>query len=107
MTHIQDSPVERRRKELPQGNGDWPGYATVYDKIKAACHVMAWTRYIYLSEEYVNAMAVLGCGHEETMKLELQRLRNRGFVKQLDGRELRFSEMTPEMWNRVFAPTRS
>lgn len=107
MAHIQDSPVERRRKELPKGNGDWLGYDVVYDKIQAACHVMARTRYVYLSEEHVNAMAVLGCGHEATMKLELQRLRNRGFVKLLDGRELRFSEMTPEMWNRVSSPTRS
>ena len=78
---LPDSPVEKRRKELPRGNGDWPGYETVYANIARACEAMARTPYVYLSDEHVNAMAVLGCGHEETMKYEQLRLRTRGFIK--------------------------
>ena len=29
----QDSPVETRRKELPRGDGVWPGFAHVYANI--------------------------------------------------------------------------
>lgn len=77
----QDSPVEERRKQLPRGTGDWAGYATVYRRIAAACALMAKDKRLYLSEEHVNAMAALGSGHEETMKYEQMRLRDRGFVK--------------------------
>lgn len=75
------SPVEQRRKELPRGNGGWRGYSYVYGRIQAACEAMGRTRYVALSEEHVNAMAVLGSGHEETMKYEMHRLRMRGFIK--------------------------
>jgi hypothetical protein len=77
---IQLSPVEQRRKELPKGDGQWPGYAHVYASISRACTKMAATPYIRLSDEHVNAMAVLGCGHEETMKYEQARLHMRGFL---------------------------
>jgi hypothetical protein len=77
----QDSPVESRRKELPRGTGDWPGFDKVYSNIAAGCEAMARTKYVYLSEEHVNAMAVLGCGHEETMKYEQMRMRDRGFIQ--------------------------
>lgn len=76
----QDSPVEQRRKQLPRGNGDWPGYSKVYATIAQACQRMATTTYIYLSDEHVNAMAVLGSGDEMTMKYEQMRLRDRGFI---------------------------
>ena len=76
----QMSPVEARLKELPRGNGDWPGYAYVWNKLQQACHAMAKTRYVHLSDEHVNAMAILGSGHEELMKYELMRCRDRGFV---------------------------
>ena len=76
----QDSPVETRRKELPRGNGDWPGYSHVYANIAAGCEKMARTPYVYLSGEHVNAMAVLGSGHEETMKYKQMRMRQRGFI---------------------------
>ena len=76
----QMSPVTARRQELPRGNADWAGYAAVYANIAAGCESMARTRYVYLSEEHVNAMAVLGCGHEETMKYEQMRMRQRGFI---------------------------
>ena len=74
------SPVEQRRKELPRGNGSWAGFEHVYRNIAKACERMARAKYIYLSEEHINAMAVLGCGHEETMKYEQMRLRGRGFI---------------------------
>jgi hypothetical protein len=57
------SPVEQRRSELPRGAGD----------------AMARTP-LRLGNEHVNAMAVSGTGHEETMKYEMSRLRSRGFL---------------------------
>ncbi|HYM36183.1 MAG TPA: hypothetical protein VET48_12340 [Steroidobacteraceae bacterium] len=77
----QDSPVERRRKELSRGNGDWAGYAHVYANIARGCEAMARTPYVHLSDEHVNAMAVLGCGDEQTMKYEQMRMRDRGFIR--------------------------
>lgn len=77
---MPESPVVTRLRELPRGDGKWPGYAHVYRNIALACERMAKTRYVYLSEEHINAMAVLGCGHEETMKYEQMRLRGRGFI---------------------------
>jgi hypothetical protein len=77
---IRDSPVEQVRKKLPRGDGQWPGYSTVYQKISAACDRMGRMPYVCLSDEHVDAMAVLGCGHEETMKAMLHHLRYRGFV---------------------------
>jgi len=76
----QDSPVEVIRKQLPRGTGDWPGYDVVYRKLYDACMRMAQTQYVYLSDEHVRAMAILGCGDEETMKAEQMRLRSRGFL---------------------------
>lgn len=74
-----ESPVEQRRKELPRGDGSWPGFASVYKRISDACDVMGKTMYVALSDEHVNAMAVLGSGHEEQMKYELARLAVRSF----------------------------
>lgn len=74
----QESPVEAELKTLPRDNGDWSGFSYVYDQISKACDVMGKTPHIALSNEHVHAMAVLGCGHEETMKAEMWRLRNRG-----------------------------
>jgi hypothetical protein len=78
---LPDSPVEKRRKELPRGDGSWAGFGQVYTLISNACQKMAETKYIYLSDEHVEAMAVLGCGHEETMKAQLWHLRDRGFAE--------------------------
>lgn len=75
-----DSPVETVRKTLPRGTADWAGFDYVYGKISAACEQMAQTRYVALSDEHVTSMAILGCGHEETMKAEMWRLRSRGFI---------------------------
>jgi hypothetical protein len=76
----QDSPVEQRRKELPRGKGDWSGFSHVYQNIAKGCERMARDRYVYLSDEHVNAMAVLGSGDEETMKYEQMRMRDLGWI---------------------------
>lgn len=76
----QDSPTEARRKELPRGNGDWPGYSAVYLNIASGCEKMARAKYVHLSYEHINAMAVLGSGDEETMKYEQMRMRMRGWI---------------------------
>lgn len=78
---MPDSPTEQVRKTLPKGDGNWPGFEHVYRNIAAACEKMARTKYIYLSEEHITSMAILGCGHEETMKYEQMRLRGRGFIQ--------------------------
>lgn len=80
MSILHESPVSSRLKELPRGNGNWNGYAHIYAKLSAACERMARTPYIYLSDEHINTMAVLGCGHEETMKAELHRVTTRRFI---------------------------
>ncbi len=80
MQPMPDSPVEQIRKTLPQGDGNWPGSEKVYSNIQKACHAMARSNDTYLSEEHINAMAILGCGHEETMKAEQMRLRDRGWL---------------------------
>lgn len=76
----QNSPVEERRQQLPQGDGKWAGYAYVYGVINIACNKMGENPKSLRSEEHVNAMAVLGCGHEETMKAEMWKLRDLGFA---------------------------
>ncbi len=77
---MAESPVETKRKALPRGDGDWAGFAEVYARLAAGCNAMAGTLYVYLSDEHVNAMAVLGSGHEESMKYEVMRMRSRGFI---------------------------
>lgn len=73
------SPVEEVRKQLPRGNGNWPGYAHVYNNIARACEHMARNG-LLLTDEHINTMAVLGCGDEKTMKYEQMRLTGRGFI---------------------------
>ncbi len=65
---LKDSPVEEERKLLPQGNGDWPGFEKVYDRLMGACNHLAASPYTRCGDDHVKLMAVLGCGHEETMK---------------------------------------
>ena len=74
------SPTEQVRKNLPRGDGAWPGFDYVYGQLYAACDAMAKSS-LHLSDEHIRAMAVLGCGHEETMKAEMWRLRGRGFIR--------------------------
>ncbi len=76
----QDSPVEQRRKELPRGRGDWPGYSHVYANLAKGCEVIARNPYLRCSEEHINAMAILGSGDEHLMKYEQMRMRSRKFI---------------------------
>lgn len=77
---VLDSPVDHIRKQLPRGNGDWPGFDVVYYRLKCAAHKMADEPHMYLSDEHVRLMAIMGCGHEETMKAEMHRLIGRGYI---------------------------
>jgi hypothetical protein len=52
----------------------------VYANIARGCEELAKRKYVYLSDEHENAMAVLGSGHEETMKYEQMRMRDRGLI---------------------------
>ena len=74
-----ESPVEAERKTLPKGDGNWAGFAHVYKTISEACDKMGLSLN-RRSDEHVHAMAVLGCGHEETMKYEQMRLKSRGWA---------------------------
>ena len=76
---ITDSPVEKRRKELPRGNGEWAGFESVYITIARAAEAMGNSR-CRLSELHVSTMAILGCGEEETMKAHLAILRQYGWI---------------------------
>ena len=77
---MKDDPVEQERKLLPQGNGNWPGYGHVYDQLQKAAHKIAEDPYLRCSDEHIQVMAILGCGHEETMKYEMARCYSRGFI---------------------------
>jgi hypothetical protein len=78
---ITDSPVEKRRKEIENGNGDWSGYDYVYSKIQEGCHKMAKTKYVYLSDDHIDSMADLGSGNEERMKYRLAWMREFNWIK--------------------------
>ena len=75
----QDSPVEKERKAGPCGDGNWPGYSSVWDRLQAACHKMAQGK-AYLSQDHVSTMADLGSGHEERMKWRLHWLYTYGWI---------------------------
>lgn len=77
---IRDSPVEERRKQLPRGDGNWKGYDVVYANISKACEKMGLSKHMRLSYLHVEAMAVLGSGHEETMKAMQMTLRDEGLL---------------------------
>jgi hypothetical protein len=64
----QDSPVEKRRKEMPQGDCSWPGYEHVVLTLQIAASNLARGHYTCLSDDHIDIMAALGTGHEETMK---------------------------------------
>lgn len=63
-----ESPVEKERKTLPRGDGNWPGYDRVWSRLQDAAHNLAANRAAWLSDDHIHTMAVLGSGHEETMK---------------------------------------
>lgn len=65
------SPVEKRVAELPKGDGQWPGADHVWKKLQEAAHYLARGKHTRLGADHVETMAVLGTGHEETMKYQL------------------------------------
>lgn len=76
---IRDSIAEQIRKTLPNGYGSWIGFDHVYNKLKQACYKIS--NNYNLSNEHDYLIAVLGCGHEETMKYEMSLCISRGWCK--------------------------
>ena len=76
----KDDPVEQERKKLPQGSGDWPGHDFVWDYLQQCAHVLSKNPQTRCGDEHVMLMAIMGCGHEETMKAELHRLYGRNLI---------------------------
>lgn len=80
LNQVRISPVDSRRMELPKGDGNWPGFDHVYSKLQEAAHRIAEDPRLLCSSEHIEIMAILGCGHEETMKAELARCYSRGWI---------------------------
>jgi len=74
-----DNNVEKIRKTIEKGSGNWNGYDHVYGKIQEACYYLR--NNAYLSQEHEYMMAVLGCGHEERMKYEMALCYSKGYIK--------------------------
>ena len=68
MTILRDSPVEIRRKEMPKGDGGWPGFDRCYERLQGAAKYLSRNKYTYLNQDHIDVMAAMGSGHEETMK---------------------------------------
>jgi hypothetical protein len=75
------SPVEKELATLPRGDGKWSGFDAVYDKLNKVARECFTGPYAHCGEEHVHVMAVMGCGHEETMKAEMFLLRSRFNLK--------------------------
>ena len=78
---VSDSPVYKAVKEGPRGDGNWPGFDSVWSKISSACFEMAKDRRIRLSDDHIETMGDLGSGHEERMKWRQMWLRTYGWIK--------------------------
>ena len=70
-------------KTLPKGNCDWPGYDKSQKEISDECLRLALCKTTYLSYHHVYLMAVLGCGHEETMKAESLKIKTENFYRNM------------------------
>lgn len=75
---IQDE-VAGELRELPKGDCEWPGYSSVYNRLQAIAYRIATAPHCRFSDEHIHTMAVLGCGHEETMKGWLLQMIDRGW----------------------------
>ena len=76
----QDSPVERRRKEMSCGNTDWPQWDYVYSKLAEGAARMGSSPQ-RCTTEHVDIMAAMGSGDEETMKYYMHWLRTYGWIQ--------------------------
>lgn len=87
MQVIADSLTEKRRKELPRGEWiDCRASAAVYRKLSHSATKMGMDKYMRLSDLHVETMAVMGTGHEETMKNHLHLLRMYGWLDDIEGK---------------------
>ena len=65
---VDNDPVEKLRKTMPRGDGNWDGYDHVYDNLQKAAHSLSQGAYTCCGSDHVQTMATMGTGHEETMK---------------------------------------
>lgn len=77
---VQKTRVQEQRELLPRGDGQWAGFSYVYQKINKASEKMGASPRHHLSGDHIKTMAVLGCGHEETMKAHLLWLRDNEWI---------------------------
>ena len=77
---LAESPVEQRRKELLQGDCNWLGYDAVYTNLQKAAEKLSSGKYTRLSGNHIETMAVMACGHEETMKSWQMVCRNNNWI---------------------------
>lgn len=77
-----DSPVEQRRKELSKEfpAAQFNGSAYVFGQLQSAAHAMAKAPFVYLSDEHIECMAIMGTGNEQLMKDEMWRCRQRRWI---------------------------
>lgn len=68
MKMLSDSPVESRRKNMPRGNGDWPGFEKCYERLQSAAIYLSGSAHTHLNHDHIDVMAAMGSGDEETMK---------------------------------------
>ena len=77
---IKDTPVDARRRELPKGEGDFESFGKVWSNLQKACHEIVEGGGL-LSDIHVETMAIMGNGHEESMKAQQMLLRTYGYLK--------------------------
>lgn len=77
---VSHSPIDIALRVGPRGNGDWPGWDTVYSNIERAAEAMGRSKHAHLSQDHIETMADLGSGHEERMKARQFWLRDNGWI---------------------------
>jgi hypothetical protein len=70
-TVFMESPVEKLRKTLPRGDASWSGYAEVYIALARIADKYGADPKMHGYGLHITTMAVMGTGHEETMRKHL------------------------------------
>jgi hypothetical protein len=76
-----DTPVDKLLRTLPRGKADWEGWSVCYTRLQAASDRLASSPNTFLSDDHVEVMAVMVCGHEETMKALVLKCFDTGLLK--------------------------
>ena len=77
---MKDSPSDLLRKSLPKGDANWTGFPAVWSNLQKAAIAMGLSNTSRLSDFHIRTMAVMGTGHEETMKAHLHLIRQYGWL---------------------------